>query len=386
MPWPEAVVWAGSRARWQALQGRGRRMLWATYRCRGWWRAVGAVAAARWPAIGRTALTGAALEGLTGGPVGLAWAALATPGHRSDGGWLAAWTALTALTFCGVLYDDGWAAALMVGGFLMLPAGVPVLVGLLQAHADLNLPLRTSLAGLAAAGLLIGARVGAARPTEREDLLIYLYSGHPVEEAGERVWSRLRAGSDPAAAATLVPLCGCWMWQPRHRVVVFCASPVEFTAEAAGGRLRLHRADGPAVRWPDGSVEYWWHGTEVPPGVLTGQWSAARIWRIRNSEVRRAAIEVIGWPEFIRRAKLHLVATAPDPGNPGRDLRLYDLPLGTASTPTRLLLITNGSPDRDGHDRTYAETVPGNLDDPIAAAAWQYDVPADTYRQLQRRT
>jgi hypothetical protein len=90
----------------------------------------------------------------------------------------------------------------------------------------------------------LGARVGAARHTHGEDALISRYSGHPVEEAGERVWSRLRAGSDPAAAATLVPLCGCWMWQPRHRVVVFCASPVEFTAEAAGGRLRLHRADG----------------------------------------------------------------------------------------------------------------------------------------------
>lgn len=49
-------------------------------------------------------------------------------------------------------------------------------------------------------------------------------------------------------------------------------------------------------------------------------------------------------------------------------------------------MMTNGSPDRDGRERVYAETVPAYLDDAVAAAAWQYGVPADIYRRTERRT
>jgi hypothetical protein len=48
--------------------------------------------------------------------------------------------------------------------------------------------------------------------------------------------------------------------------------------------------------------------------------------------------------------------------------------------------MTNGSPDDDDRPLVFAETVPGHLDDPVEAAAWQYDCPVDVYRTLQRRT
>jgi hypothetical protein len=48
--------------------------------------------------------------------------------------------------------------------------------------------------------------------------------------------------------------------------------------------------------------------------------------------------------------------------------------------------MTNGSPDRTGEIRRYAETVPASIHDPVAAAAWQYECPVDVYRALQRRT
>jgi hypothetical protein len=121
-------------------------------------------------------------------------------------------------------------------------------------------------------------------------------------------------------------------------------------------------------------------------GALLGAGAVRRISRIRDSEVRRAAIEYLGWPEFIRQARLRLRSAAPDPGNPGRELRLYDLPRRFGPTRRRLLVMVNGSPDSDGRDRVYAETVPAELHDAIAAAAWQYDVPVETYRQVERRT
>jgi len=52
----------------------------------------------------------------------------------------------------------------------------------------------------------------------------------------------------------------------------------------------------------------------------------------------------------------------------------------------RLVLMTNGSPDRDGRDRRYGETVPADINDPLTAQAWAYGVPRATYAALRRRT
>jgi hypothetical protein len=123
------------------------------------------------------------------------------------------------------------------------------------------------------------------------------------------------------------------------------------------------------------------------PAVLFGDdWSPRLIRKLTNTELRRAAIEVVGWPEFLRRARLRPIATAPDPGNPGHELTLYDVPPDVVGGRQRLLVMANGSPDRDGRPRFYAESVPAHIRDPVAAAAWQYGVPVETYRLLQRRT
>jgi hypothetical protein len=152
--------------------------------------------------------------------------------------------------------------------------------------------------------------------------------------------------------------------------------------EAAGddGQVRLHRADGPALRYGDGWEVHVWHGTEVPSWVVTDP-SPERIAREKNVEVRRCAIENLGWPAYIERGGLRLVASAPDPGNPGAELRLYDL-----RRQTRVLLAVNGSVERDGHRRQYGLTVPSAIDDPVAAAGWTYGLSAEQYSRLLRRT
>ena len=48
--------------------------------------------------------------------------------------------------------------------------------------------------------------------------------------------------------------------------------------------------------------------------------------------------------------------------------------------------MNNASRDRDGSRRRFAETVPAHIDGAVAAAAWQFDVPTDEYRQLARAT
>ncbi|WP_433182076.1 DUF6745 domain-containing protein [Actinoallomurus sp. CA-150999] len=174
----------------------------------------------------------------------------------------------------------------------------------------------------------------------------------------------------------------CGWWWPREDVCVVAERPVALHTEIWGdeGEVRLHCADGPAVRYADGWDMYAWHGMRVPAWVVTDP-TVERITAETNVEVRRCATEHLGWSSYIDQAGLRLIATAPDPGNPGSELRLYDL-----RRDTRVLLAVNGSVERDGQRRRYGLTVPGFLDDPIAAAGWTYGLTAEQYSLLLRRT
>jgi hypothetical protein len=174
----------------------------------------------------------------------------------------------------------------------------------------------------------------------------------------------------------------CGWWWPREGVCVISERPADLRTEPGDepGEVRLHHADGPALRYADGWDVHAWHGRQVPAWVIIDP-SAERIAREPNIEIRRCAIEHIGWTSYIERAGLRLVATAPDPGNPGSHLRLYDM-----RAETKVLLAVNGSVERDGRRRQYGLTVPGFLKDPVDAAGWTYGLSAEQYSQLVRRT
>ena len=184
------------------------------------------------------------------------------------------------------------------------------------------------------------------------------------------------------AGQMLIALSAGWWWCYQDFAVV-TDRPAELHRDAQG---RLHCADGMAVRYRDGWGFYAWHGTRLPADLFeTGVLSLERILKQPNSEVRRCAIEMAGW-DCLERELGAPVATAPDPGNPGRTLALYDVPDGLYEDSVRLVLMTNGSPDRSGAERRYGETVPADIDDPLAAQAWAYGVPRATYAALTRRT
>lgn len=178
----------------------------------------------------------------------------------------------------------------------------------------------------------------------------------------------------------------CGWWWPREDVCVVAERPAVIRTEpipgSDSGELRLH---GAAVVFTDGWAVHAWHGTPVPAWVIDGP-TVEHIAAERNIEVRRCAIERIGWATFIDKAGLAIVGRAPDPGNPGSELRLYDLPYAQWGAPTRLLLAVNGSVERDGTRRRYGLHVPRWFDDPVDAAAWSYGITGPQYSQLQRRT
>ncbi|MEU4161719.1 DUF6745 domain-containing protein [Actinoplanes sp. NPDC026670] len=184
-----------------------------------------------------------------------------------------------------------------------------------------------------------------------------------------------------------------WWW-PHTEFVVVTEPPVTFRAEwtgpqgdpqAAGG-WRLHSTDGPAAEWPDGFRVYAWHGDAVPAAVIE-----------KDGEVPdgphrtvRAAIALIGWNSYIRRARWRLVGRAEDPADPQSLLALYEDPgcrRRGKSVPARrlrgvrVLVRSTSGRDPDADMFRVAEPVPEAIGDPVEAAAWQYGCPADIYRR-----
>lgn len=175
-------------------------------------------------------------------------------------------------------------------------------------------------------------------------------------------------------------------WWPHRRFTMVSDRAVAVRTETFGsGVLRLHTDGGDAITWRSGWGLPFWHGAPTPAGI--GGWTVERILAEPNTEIRRMAIEHLGWDAFIRDAGLIPVgAPAPDPGNPGRRLRLFDIPVRLYDQGVRVLVCENGSRDRDGTRRTFGLTVPLDVGDPIAAAAWTYDVAPSAYADLARRT
>ena len=197
------------------------------------------------------------------------------------------------------------------------------------------------------------------------------------------LWDRDRAYADAQSAG--------WWW-PHREFVMVCDRPDLIVREQIGprgwGSHQLHNDRGPAIRWRDGWALHFWHGTRVPAWVIEAP-SVELIQAEKNSEIRRCAIEAYGWDRYLEHLGATPIDQADDPGNPGHTLRLYDVPNSRElydGNDVRLLVMDNASRDRDGSRRTYAETVPATIATCVAAAAWQFDLPETTYRELVRAT
>ncbi|MFC5751601.1 DUF6745 domain-containing protein [Actinomadura rugatobispora] len=176
-------------------------------------------------------------------------------------------------------------------------------------------------------------------------------------------------------------------WWPMRNSVILTERPIELHHDAEG---RLHHPSGPAVRYPDGWCLWAWHGVTMPREIVEEDVPIRRAVSLRNSEQRRCAVEMLagraGWGQVVGQAGWPRVGReAPDPGNPGQVLslwcveELYDDHL-------HLLLMTNGTVERDGTRREFGELVPGWIRDPVQAAAWQIGLTPGQYRESVRRT
>jgi len=195
-------------------------------------------------------------------------------------------------------------------------------------------------------------------------------------------------GLDPIAGQMQVASAAAWWW-PMRDVCILTDRPDtihgEQVAPAGWSSHRLHCEDGPALHYRDGWAIYAWHGTRVPADLIEEGWDTDRIMREPNAEIRRCAIERLGWPRFVADAGLTQVGgNVDDPGNSGQTLGLYDVPAQIFEEPVRVLLCSNATVERDGERHQFGLTVPANLKDPVAAAAWSFGISRKKYAALQR--
>nr|WP_249353802.1 hypothetical protein [Rhodococcus sp. USK13] len=178
-----------------------------------------------------------------------------------------------------------------------------------------------------------------------------------------------------------------WWWA-FDNVCVMAERPTALRTEPIPDRVhnerRLHDFCAPALEFADGRAVFVQHGTIVPDWVVREP-TVERIARERNVEIRRCAIERIGWDTYIDTAGLALVDQADDPGNAGCILQLYVTPDGWGRR-DRILLAVNGSSERDGRRRRYGLHVPTWISSALDAAAWTYGISGTDYARLVRRT
>ncbi|MGY3553954.1 DUF6745 domain-containing protein [Williamsia sp. R60] len=178
-----------------------------------------------------------------------------------------------------------------------------------------------------------------------------------------------------------------WWW-PFDNVCVMAERPTELhtepTPDAQFGQRRLHHEAEPAIQFADRKALYVLHGTVVPEWVMHDP-TVERIARERNVEVRRCAIERLGWDVYISEAGMTLIDQADDPGNSDGTLSLYATP-PTVRRNGRILLVLNGSRERDGTRRRYGLPVPDGMSSALDAAGWTYGISGDDYSRLVRRT
>ncbi|MGI5500448.1 DUF6745 domain-containing protein [Lentzea sp. CA-135723] len=165
-----------------------------------------------------------------------------------------------------------------------------------------------------------------------------------------------------------------WWW-PREGRCVMSDRPTTIHTDV---NSLPHNDNGPAITFADGTGVHAWHGQTVPRWVIEEP-DVVRILTEPSIEVRFCAAERLGWENYVEQAQPPLIGSVPDPGNPGFDLRLYDL-----WDQINLLLVVNGSVERDGTRRRYGLRT--WMRDPLEAAAATYGLRPDQYAQLLRRT
>jgi hypothetical protein len=184
------------------------------------------------------------------------------------------------------------------------------------------------------------------------------------------------------------PLRGLWKiaqsagWLvPHEHVSWICERPSCLHTDARG---RLHCADGPALRYPDGWSVYAWKGVEVPAWLIAHpeRISLQVIANTFDPILRNTMIEILTPERFVARGGARLVARD-EAGTLWRRLWTYR---GVTVGSWTAVEVINGTPAADGSRKHYFLRVPSRIGTPREAVAWTYGLADHEYAALELRT
>lgn len=176
------------------------------------------------------------------------------------------------------------------------------------------------------------------------------------------------------ALSTIVANVG-WI-VPHENVCWLCERPEILRID---GGVRLHAADGPALRYRDGLEIHVWKGVVVPawlvqqPETIT----VGRIAREWNPIVRRCMIDIMTPARFIAASGAR-IASRDQTGT----LWTFTSGLDTWAA----VEVVNGTPEPDGTNKHYFLQVPAEMRSARQAVAWTYGLSEAEYAQLSVRT
>ncbi|WP_219825308.1 DUF6745 domain-containing protein [Nonomuraea typhae] len=197
----------------------------------------------------------------------------------------------------------------------------------------------------------------------------------PGEGRASAVGRVPRGGGEAVAleAVAQVARAAGWWW-PFERVALMSERPVCLHRDDLG---RLHRADGPAMAYPDGFALHAWHGMPVPSWfgeTMTGL-DAKRIASERNAELRRAMVEHYGIDRYLAES-----GARPTHRDATGVLWRVDMP---DDEPIVTVEVINATPEPDGTSRTYFLRVPPWVQTARQGVAWTFGLTEETYQPDQ---
>lgn len=176
------------------------------------------------------------------------------------------------------------------------------------------------------------------------------------------------------------------------KTLVLGRAPVRISHNAAG---KLHRTDGPAVEFADGTGVAFVDGVLLPERIFKKQHQIeiSDILDEDNMEVRRVLMERMGTPAFLQEAKakeiahddfgtLYHITEVIDEWEPldepvnGK----YERPI-----PMAFVKLINSTPEPGTTDvfKEYLLRVPPDMQTPREAVAWSFNVDPDSYAPLK---
>lgn len=141
---------------------------------------------------------------------------------------------------------------------------------------------------------------------------------------------------------------------------------------------RPHCEDGPSHKWRDGWSLYHWHGTPIPAEWIEkkDKLTAKDALSQENLEMRRAAIEIVGWHRVLRDLGAKVIDEHPDPHCGA----LVEVQLPDLDRKSRFIHA------RCGTDREFAIGIPPECSTVIEAQAWLTGLPVSEFQFPSVRT